>query len=124
MKIEKKLSQKIAFGFALLLFGAFQIHAQDSTPEQTKKEKEVKVQRHTVMEQFAREITPTEAQRRQMKLTHLAEIEKLKKALDTMDISRRKKRKILADLVNKPYSDRVNQAMAEISFDDDEVIKD
>lgn len=121
MKIVMRLPKKAALGLALFLFGAFQIVAQDATPDK----KEVQVQRHTVMEQFAAEIMPTAEERQQKKIAHLAEIEKLKRALDTMDISRRKKRRILADLVNKPYSDRVNQAMAEISFEDgDEVIKD
>ncbi len=122
MKIEMRITKKVALGLLLFMFGAFQVAAQETKPE---KKKEVEVQRHTVMEQFASEIMPTAEERKQKKIAHLAEIEKLKKALDTMDISRRKKRKILADLVNKPYSDRVNQAMAEISFDDgDEVIKD
>lgn len=115
-----RLAKRIVFGFALFVFGAFQVTAQDTAAE-TKK---VEVQRHTVMERFASEITPTAQDREQKKLAHLREVEKLKKALDTMDISRRKKRKILADLINKPYSDRVNQAMAEISFEDDGVVKD
>ena len=122
MKIDMILSKKVTLVIALLILGAFQIKAQETTSDT--KEKDVKVQRHTVMEQFANENMFTLEQRKQKRLQHLADIEKLKKALDTMDISRRKKRKILADLVNKPYSDRVNQAMADIEFEDgDDVIK-
>jgi len=123
MKIELKIIQKVAFALALFLLGALEVTAQETATKKDKKD--IEIQHHTVMEQFAAEMMPTAEERRQKKIAHLAEIEKLKKALDTMDISRRKKRKILADLINKPYSDRVNQAMAEISFEDgDEIIKD
>lgn len=123
MKIEMRIPKSKLFGLAFMLLAATQLSAQNTTPEKSKKE--VDVQRHTVMEQFASEDLFTLEERKQKRLAHLAEIEKLKKALDTMDISRRKKRKILADLINKPYSDRVNQAMAEINFEEgDEITKD
>ncbi|MDB4292868.1 hypothetical protein N9954_05620 [Maribacter sp.] len=112
-------------GLAIVLLAAVQVSAQDSPVKSDKKEREVDVQRHTVMEQFASEDMFTLEVRKNKRLAHLAEIEKLKKALDTMDISPRKKRKILSDLINKPYSDRVNQALAEINFEDgDEIIED
>jgi len=112
-------------GLAITLMAAFQVSAQDSTAIADKKEEAVKVQRHTVMDQFAPEIIQTAEERKQRKIAHLAEIELKKKALDTMDISRRKKRKLLADLDKTPYSDRLNRAMADVKFDDEEeIIKD
>lgn len=123
MKFALRIPKLPVIGLAFTLLAASQVSAQDTTPKTVNKE--VEVQRYTVMEQFAAENMFTVEERKQKRLAHLAEIEKLKKALDTMDISRRKKRKILADLINKPYSDRVNQAMAEISFEEgDEIIKD
>lgn len=123
MKIALRIPKLQIIGLAISLLAATHVSAQDTAPNTTKKE--VEVQRYTVMEQFATENMFTVEERKQKRLAHLAEIEKLKRALDTMDISRRKKRKILADLINKPYSDRVNQAMAEISFEEgDEIIKD
>ncbi|QCW99957.1 hypothetical protein FGM00_07535 [Aggregatimonas sangjinii] len=123
MKIAMRIPRNKLLGLVVVLLAAMQLSAQQTAPENSKKE--VDVQRHTVMEQFASEDLFTLEERKQKRLAHLAEIEKLKKALDTMDISRRKKRKILADLINKPYSDRVNQAMAEINFEEgDEIIKD
>ena len=123
MKIAMRIPQIQILGLAVALLAATQVSAQNTAPKTEKKE--VEVQRHTVMEQFAAEKTFTLEERKQKRLAHLEEIEKLKKALDTMDISRRRKKKILSDLINKPYSDRVNQAMADINFEDeDEIIKD
>ncbi len=122
MKIAMRIPKLKGFALAIFLVTATQVSAQDA--EKKVDEKEVKVQRHTVMEQFAPEIMQTAEERKQRKLDHLAEIEMKKRALDTMDISRRKKRKLLADLNNTPYSDRLNRAMADVKFEDDEVIKD
>ena len=122
MKIVMRIPKIKVFGLAVFLMAATQVSAQDT--ETKVDEKEVKVQRHTVMDQFAPEIIQTAEERKQRKLAHLAEIEMKKRALDTMDISRRKKRKLLADLNNTPYSDRLNRAMADVKFEDEEVIKD
>jgi len=120
MNIVMKISKKVACLLAISLFGTFQLSAQEAAPKTN--DKDINVQRHTVMDKFGAEMIRSAEERRQMKIAHLVEIEKLKKALDTMDISRRKKRLILDDLINKPYSDRVNQALAEISFEDDDGI--
>ena len=123
MKIAMRIPKTQVLGFALFLLAATMASAQDTAPKTAKKEADV--QRHTVMEQFTSEDMFTVEERKQKRLAHLAEIEKLKKALDTMDISARRKRKILADLINKPYSDRVNQALAEINFEEgDDIIDD
>jgi len=122
MKIAFNIPKLQLLGLAIFLMAATQLSAQDTAPKPAKKE--VDVQRHTVMEQFTTEDVFTVEERKQKRLAHLAEIEKLKKALDTMDISARKKRKILSDLINKPYSDRVNQALAELNFEDNDIIEE
>ncbi len=100
------------FGLIIFFFSTLQLTAQ-STDNTS-----VKVQRYTIMEKFAPDIMPTAEERRQKKIKHLADTELKARVLDTMDISNRKRKRLLIDLYKTPYSDRLKQALAEVNFED------
>ncbi|NHF60003.1 hypothetical protein FK220_011665 [Flavobacteriaceae bacterium TP-CH-4] len=107
----------------LFFAGAAVMTAQD-LPKKTETDKATQVQRHTVMEKFAPDISLTAEERQQKRLDRMAEIEFRRRVLDTLDIPERRRLKLLLDLKYNPFSDRLNRTMAEIKFEDDDGIDD
>ncbi|TMM57266.1 hypothetical protein FEE95_12325 [Maribacter algarum] len=70
----------------------------------------VKVQRHTVMSRFEPEIASTEEKRLEKRHNRIAETERKLSIIDTLDISKRRKKALLRDLEYTPFSDRLNKA--------------
>lgn len=112
-----------------LLLGSAPIFAQHniSEPKTVKnsptlkiKKSNVKVQRYTVMSRFETSIAKTEEERMQMKHERIALTELRLSILDTLDISDRKKRKLLRDLKYSPFSDRLEKAtLVDTEFQDE-----
>ncbi|MCG2461300.1 hypothetical protein K8352_11120 [Flavobacteriaceae bacterium F89] len=96
-------------------------YAQEKTASnsvQVKPQNEIRVKQKTIMEKFEPEMVISVEGRTQMKEDRLAEIERGKQIIDTMDISERKKRKLLGDLYWSPYSDRLEKNMLDTKIVD------
>ncbi|WP_430908038.1 hypothetical protein [Maribacter sp. 2-571] len=118
MKTKMKKNHFWAFSVCLLFLGIGNAIAQ--TTESTKENRTTKeVQRHTIMEKFAPDISLTATERQQKRLDRIAEIELRKSVIDTLDISERRRQKLLIDLKYNPFSERLNRTMADIKFEDD-----
>ena len=92
---------------------------------QVKPQNEIRVKQKTKMEKFEPEMVISVEERTQMKEDRLAEIERGKRIIDTMNISERKKRKLLGDLYWSPYSDRLeknisNTKIVDTKFEEDD----
>jgi len=109
------------WGFALGVFflGTVSSVAQETkaTPKTEKKtatvkidKSNLKVKKHTVMSMFEPELVESADARMEKKQQRVAETEMKLSILDTLDISERKKRKLLRDLKYSPYSERLNKA--------------
>ncbi len=98
------------------LFGCTQLIAQDSVLG--KKSQNVKVKKYTVMEQYEPELVLSVNERIRLKKKRIATI---KGILDTLDISERRRERLLKALLNNPFSDKLNKAVADIEFVADEV---
>ncbi|MBU2946611.1 hypothetical protein [Zobellia uliginosa] len=84
------------------------------------KEKQTEVTKYTVMERFDSEEISTFENRTKLREEHLAEIKRRREILDTLDISERKRQRLLEDLITEPFSNRLSRTMAEIEFQDEE----
>lgn len=85
-------------------------------------QKELKVKRHTKMQQFEPDLVISANDRLAIKKKRKEETQRKLMMIDTMDISERKRRKLLKDLVRTPYSTRLAKATAIVDtrFEDDE----
>lgn len=106
------------FAFVMLIAGTSFGLAQD-TPKRIEK-KNIKVQKHTVMEKFEPELVIPVEDRIQLKEDRIVEIKRTKELLDTLSISKRKRRKLMRDLKRSPiFSERLNKVIAENKFEED-----
>jgi len=87
--------------------------------EVKKSEKEAfEVTRYTVMERFEPQLMPSTEQRLKMKEKHVAEIRRRREILDTINISERKRNKLMRDILKNPFSPRLSRTLAEIELED------
>jgi len=113
-----KNSKLLVCSFWFLIFGITQISAQQSNTSLDKSND--KVQRHTIMEQFAPDLVVPLNERLAMKELRENEIKRKIAILDTLNISSRKRKKLLRDVKFSPFSDRVEKAIiANSTFEDD-----
>ena len=103
-----KNSKILFFSLGMLFYGTTQILAQEPSLEVDKRD--VKVQKHTMMEQFEPDLVVSANQRMAMKNQRAADINHKRAILDTLHISDRKKRRLLRDLKNSPFSERLDKA--------------
>ncbi len=113
-------SKILTLGLCVTIFGASLLSAQEQLPKETAN-KELEVQKHTILERFETDFMVSVNERRKMKKEHIALTEKRYSILDTLDISERKRRKLMRDLYDSPFSDRLNRTMADLEFDDEEI---
>lgn len=78
---------------------------------------EIKVQKYTVMERFEPNLVVSVEDRIQLKKDRIVETSRTKELLDTLDISNRKRRKLLKDLQLSPFSNRLSKVVAEAKFE-------
>ena len=113
-----KISKTSAFALCFFIIGTTQIIAQQSATKVNPKD--VHIQKHTMMEQFEPELVISANQRLVMKNQHAAEIRLKRSILDTLTISNRKKRRLLRDLKNSPFSQRLERAtLVDTKFQDE-----
>ncbi len=103
----------------IYLLGCTQLIAQDSVLG--KKSQNIKVKKYTVMEQYEPELVLSVNERVRLKKKRIATIKRRRRILDTLDISDRRRERLLKELLNNPFSDKLNKAVADIEFTEDEV---
>ena len=103
----------------IYLLGSMQLIAQDHFP--VKKNQNVKVKKYTVMEQYEPELVLSVNERVRLKEKRIATIKRRRGILDTLDISERRRERLLKALLKNPFSDKLNKAVADIEFVEDEV---
>ncbi|WP_273566918.1 hypothetical protein [Maribacter halichondriae] len=105
----------------LFMMGTLLVSAQTQTVNgDTEKKEKLKVQRHTVMERFEPELVISVEDRIQLKEDRIITLQRTKQLLDTLDISDRKRRKLIRDLKRSPvFSERLVKVIAETKFEDD-----
>jgi len=106
------------FFSAIFLLSALQLSAQDETSNS--KKNEVKVQKYTVMEKFETDYMLPVDERKRLKMERREVVEHRLSILDTLNISDRRKSRLLRELSKNPFSDKVNRKFAEIEFVDDD----
>jgi len=126
-----KIKQTLTLSLCSFLFAAVFSYGQEtkSKPVTVKKtetlkidKSNVKVQRHTVMSRFDTEIASSEEERMSKRQERIADTEQKLSILDTLDISKRKRKALLKDLKYTPYSTRLNKAtvLTKYESEDDE----
>ena len=109
----------LAVGSLIYLLGSSQLIAQDPFPGQ--KSHILKVKKYTVMEQYEPELVLSVDERVRLKKKRIATIKRRRGILDTLDISERRRERLLKALLKNPFSDKLNKAVAEIEFVAEEV---
>lgn len=107
-------------GFCLVFLALTQLSAQEKT-ESIVLKKDYQIQKHTLMERFEPEYVVSAEERAAMKNKRIEEAEYTLSVLDTIDLSNRKKKRLLHDLKYNPVSVRLNKFMVETKFEDTEV---
>lgn len=123
-----KNKKYLAIVLCVCFFATASVFAQQtiSKPTTTKKlvtikvdKSHMKVQKHTVMEQFEPNMVDSADERMQKKEQRVADTELKISILDTLNISDYRKRKLLLDLKYAPYSNRLHKAtLVETEFDE------
>ncbi len=99
-----------------VLLGSYSIAAQEVA---NVRKQEIRVQKKTVMEQYEPGMILTVDDRIKLKKERLATIQKRREIIDTLDISDRKRRRLLKELYGTPHSDQWEKLLTEIEFEDD-----
>ncbi len=120
-----KISKLILYGLGLFMVGAINVHAQK--PQATTSNKAIvktndnsNVKKYTVMDKFEPELVIPREERIALKEKYNEFIVNAKVAIDTLQISDRKRRRLLKDLKESPFSDRLSKVMmVETQFEED-----
>ncbi len=119
VKILEMGKGSIVMTLCLLLLGI--CTALGQTTAKNPEKKQIKVQKHTVMERFDPELVIPVEDRIQLKKDRIVEFRRTKELLDTLSISKRKKRKLMRDLKRSPiFTERLNKVIADNTFEDDD----
>lgn len=78
------------------------------------------VQKYTVMEKFEPDLVIPVDERKRLKEERKQMVVQRKNVLDTMNISDRRRSRLLRELKENPFSGRINRAFADIKFEDDD----
>ncbi|PIF01445.1 MAG: hypothetical protein CR994_02530 [Maribacter sp.] len=101
-----------AVGFLFFISGTDLIMAQEYKPLAHD------VKKHTVMELYEPDLVLSVDERKHLKEKRESSIALRKSVLDTLDISERRRQRLLRKLDENPFSDQMNKTMAEIHFED------
>lgn len=104
----------------LLLGGVFMATGQSTNNKPVVDKKPVKVQKRTLMDQFEPNYVKSVEERVALKEKRIATQQQAKKILDTMDISERKRRRLMRELRRSPFSERIQKTiLVETKFEDE-----
>ncbi|MDO6601763.1 hypothetical protein SAMN03080594_102709 [Arenibacter palladensis] len=81
--------------------------------------KKLKVEKWTVLEEYEPDMILSAEDRMALKKKRFVEVKRRKGILDTMDISDRKRKRLMRDLYKNPFSDRLMKTLADTQFEDD-----
>lgn len=109
----------LTFGSLVCFLFTNSMGAQDKRPEQGSISPSV--EKHTLMEQFEPELVLSVAERVRLKKERKAVIKRRRGILDTLDISEKRRQRLLKALLKNPFSNKLNRAVAEIEFVEDEI---
>lgn len=100
------------------MLSSYSVFGQDSDYKMAGERPTVK--KYTIMERFEPDLILTASEREKMRAERFAEIQTKMRILDTMDISDRKREKLMNDLVKDPFSFRLSKTLADIKFGEDD----
>jgi hypothetical protein len=103
-----------ALGLIFCVVFSLGVSAQEIVPDS--ENKTFKVKKHTVMEQYEPAMVLSVNERIRLKQERFTTIKRRRGILDTLDISDRRRQRLLKELVRNPFSDRLNRAVADIEF--------
>ncbi len=89
--------------------------AQEERPAD--KKEVLKVKKRTIMERYEPGLVLSPEERLQLKRARLATIKKRRSIIDTLDISDRKRRRLLKELYRSPLSNRWDKVVADLTFE-------
>ena len=86
----------------------------------------VKITKYTVMSNFEPDLVISSEEREEKKQQRIVKTYRKKELLDTMDISDRKRKRLMKDLRKTPFSNRLSKAtvIVETEFQDDDIQQD
>lgn len=99
--------------------GFFLVDGNAQSKESDTLGKKLKVEKWTVLEEYEPDMILSAEDRMALKKKRFVEVKRRKNILDTMDISDRKRKRLLRDLYKNPYSDRLMKTLADTQFEDD-----
>ncbi len=109
-----KIRRPLVYCIFLLFGGMFLVVAQ------TAKKKDIKVQKRTLMGQFEPDMVKPVEERIALKERRITHQRITKRILDTLDISDRKRRKLMRELRKSPFSGRIAKTiLAGTEFEED-----
>jgi hypothetical protein len=103
----------------LLVMGFFLVDVNAQSKENDTLGKKLKVEKWTILEEYEPDMILSAEDRIGLKKKRIVEAKRRKGILDTMDISDRKRKKLLRDLYKNPFSDRLMKTLADTKFEDD-----
>ncbi|MCK0189240.1 hypothetical protein [Arenibacter sp. F20364] len=102
----------------LLVMGFFLVDLNAQTRESDTLGKKLKVEKWTILEEYEPDMILSAEDRISLKKKRIVEAKRRKGILDTMDISDRKRKRLLKDLYKNPFSDRLMKTLADTKFED------
>jgi hypothetical protein len=103
----------------LLVMGFFLVDVNAQSKENDTLGKKLKVEKWTILEEYEPDMILSAEDRIGLKKKRIVEAKRRKGILDTMDISDRKRKKLLRDLYKNPFSDRLMKTLADTKFEDE-----
>lgn len=82
--------------------------------------KKLKVEKWTVLEKYEPDMILSADDRMALKKKRVVEARRRKDILDTLDISDRKRKKLMRDLYKNPFSDRLMKTLADTKFEEED----
>ena len=101
----------------ILLASLSTIHAQDSVALPS--EKELKIRERTILAQFDSQLVQSADERLQKKLDRREFILRRQAIIDTLDISERRRRRLLKELYNSALSERWDRMVTKLQYEED-----
>tara|TARA_R110001606_G_C15248052_1_gene637042 strand:- start:533 stop:880 length:348 start_codon:yes stop_codon:yes gene_type:complete len=102
----------------VLVMGLFLVDGNAQSKESDTMGKKLKVEKWTVLEEYEPDMILSAEDRMDLKKNRIVEAKRRKGILDTMDISDRKRKKLIRDLYKNPFSDRLMKTLADTKFED------
>tara|TARA_R110000868_G_scaffold257575_3_gene514785 strand:- start:19590 stop:19937 length:348 start_codon:yes stop_codon:yes gene_type:complete len=104
----------------VLFMGLFLIEGRAQSIEKDSTGQKLKVEKWTILEEYEPDMILSTEDRINLKKKRIVEAKRRKGILDSLDITDRKRKKLLKDLRNNPFSDRLMKTLADAKFEDAE----